>query len=214
MRFNPVAFDRHLENIGQQITWRKSYACACVNPNSGSPDPKHQLCSGKGRLWAAPVTTVCGIAKQETVAEWQASGLFESGDMVLTIPQSSPMWGTAGQFDRLLMLNSTDAFSQPLVRGAPAERLIFNVASLGRVFWLNPADRNQIVEGALPEVDASGVLSWPAGGGPPPGASYSLTGTKYDEYFIFGQFPSDRNQHSGMRLPKRVVARKWDLFGR
>ena len=43
---------------------------------------------------------------------------------------------------------------------------------------------------------------------------YSLTGKKFDEYFIFGQYPSDRNQHSGMRLPRKLVARKWDLFGR
>jgi len=26
--------------------------------------------------------------------------------------------------------------------------------------------------------------------------------------------PSDRNQHGGMRLPRRVVARRFDLFGR
>ena len=213
MKFNPVAFDRHLKNIGQQIVWRKSYACACVNPASGNPDPKHALCSGNGRIWDDGVPSVVGIASQQTLAEWVQSGLYEAGDMVMSIPQASPMWD-ANQFDRIVMLNSTDGFSQPLVRGTPTERLIFTPASIGRVFWLNPTDRNQIVEGGIPVCDANGYLSWPNGGAPPMGASYSMTGEKVTEYFIFGQFPSDRNEHSGMRLPKRLVARKWDLFGR
>lgn len=213
MRFNAAAFDRHLVNIGQRVNWRRSFACACVDPRSGNPDPKHALCSGKGRLWNPPVETVTGIARQETVAEWAQSGLWESGDMVLSIPSNSPLWD-AGQFDRVTMLNSTDVFSQPFLRGAPTERLLFQPSSITRCFWLNPANKNQIIEGGLPVVDANGLLSWPAGGEPPPGVSYSLSGSKYDEYYIFGQFPSDRNMHSGMKLPKRVVARKWDLFGR
>ena len=214
MQFNAAAFDRHLANIGQQIVWRRSYACACVNPASGNPDPKHALCAGKGRLWVAGVRDVIGIARQDTVAEWVQSGLYESGDMVLSIPQSSPMWDGAGPFDRVVMLNSDDVFSQPLVRGAPAERLLFVPARIDRVFWLSPADKNVIVEGSIPVCDANGVLSWPNGGAPPLGVSYSLTGLKQSEYFIFGRWPSDRNQHSGMRLPKRVIARKWDLFGK
>lgn len=213
MRFNAAAFDRHLANIGQQVDWRRSYACACVDPRSGAPDPKHALCAGKGRIWDPPIQTVTGIARQETVAEWAQSGLWESGDMVLSIPQASPLWN-AGQFDRVTMLNSEDVFSQPFIRGAPTERVLFRPASVQRCFWLNPANRSEIIDGGLPVIDADGRLSWPNGGEPPAGITYSLTGTKFDEYYIFGQFPSDRNQHSGMRLPKRVVARKFDLFGR
>lgn len=213
MRFNPGAFDTFLNGIGQQVTWRHAYACACVSPESGAPDPKHQLCMGKGRLWDDPVHTVTGIASQDVVAEWMKSGQFESGDMVLSIPQSSPLWN-AGPFDRITMLNSTDVFSMPLKRGAPAERLLFKVASLERCFWLHPTTR-LVVEGGLPVVDNAGYLSWPGGAGePPPGVTYSLTGTKYDEYFVFKNLTSDRNQHQGMRLPKKLVARKWDLFGR
>lgn len=214
MQFNPAAFDTFLAGIGQQVEWRQAFTCACVNPSSGSPDPKHQLCSGKGRLWQPPVLTVTGIARQETLAEWKTSGLYENGDMVLSIPQASPLWN-AGQFDRILMLNSTDVFSQPMTRGAPNERLLFRVQAFMRCFWLNPANRNEIVDGSLPVVDANGNLSWPGGvGAPPMGTVYSLTGTKYDEYFVFSSWPSDRNQHQGVRLPKRVVVRKWDLLAR
>lgn len=211
MRFNAAAFDSFLGNIGQQVEWRRSYACACLNPTTGQADPKHKLCNGKGRLWDPPKPTVVGVASQKVQAEWQAAGLWESGDMVLSVPQNSPLW-EAGQFDRILMRNSTDVFSQALLRGGPNERLLFQVKSFTRCFWLD-ANR-ELVEGGLPDVDSSGNLSWPRGGEPPPATQYSLTGDKFDEYWVFGAFPSDRNQHQGMRLPKKLIARKWDLFGR
>lgn len=212
MKFNPAAFDRFLANIGQRVLWRRSYACACVNPASGQPDPKHALCGGKGRIWDSPIPTVTGVASQKVQLQWAQMGMFEVGDMVLSIPQSSPLW-ECGSFDRITALDSTDVFSQPLVRGAPAERLLFQPASVDRCFWLHPTLRTP-VDGAPPAVDAEGRLSWPAGGEPPAGTTYSLTGTKHTEYFIWGEFSSDRNQHSGMRLPRRVVARKFDLFNR
>lgn len=212
MRLNPVAFNRHLNHMGQKLKWRRSYACACVNSDSGQPDPKHVLCGGKGRLWDDPIDVVAGVTKQDTNTEWNASGLFEAGDMIMSIGEDCPAWD-AGQFDRIVMLNSTDVFSQPLRRGAPNERLLFNVDKLIRVFWLHPTTR-QPVDGTLPDVDANGNLSWPNGGAPPMGATYSLTGTKFDEYFVFQNLPSDRNEHSGARLPKKVQLRKWDLFGR
>lgn len=213
MRFNPAAFDRHLNNIGQQLAWRRSYACACVNPASGAPDPKHALCAGKGRIWDGPINTVAGVARQETNMEWVKAGLWEDGDMTLSIPQNSPMW-EAGQFDRITMLNATDTFSQPMTRGAPTEKFLFTPIKIDRVFWLHPQTRVP-VDGDKPAVGADGVPRWGVGAvEPPPGVTYSVTGTRYDEYFVYKSLASDRNQHSGMRLPKRLVARKFDLFGR
>lgn len=213
MRFNPAAFDRFLTDIGQDVLWRRSYSCACINPSSGQPDPKHALCMGKGRVWDSPVSTVAGVASQKVQMQWAQMGLWEAGDMVLSIPQVSPMW-EAGPFDRITAMNSTDVFSQPLVHGGVNERLLFKPASLSRCFWLDPATR-QPVDGSLPVIGDDGRPTWPGGvGEPPPGAGYSLTGTRYSEYFIFGDFPTDRNQHRGMRLPRRAVARKFDLFNR
>lgn len=213
MRFNPTRFDRHLANIGQRVLWRRSFACACVNPASGQPDPKHALCAGKGRIWNDPVPTVTGVATQSTQAKWAAMGMYAVGDMVLSIPQASPLWN-AGRYDRITALDSTDVFSQPLVRGAPTEKLLFKPVSIDRVFWLHPTTR-LIIEGGIPTVGSSGIPEWAVGQlAPAPGVSYSITGTKNSEYFLFDNFPSDRNQHSGMRLPKRVVARQFDLFNR
>lgn len=213
MRLNPARFNRHLKNIGQQVAWRRSYACACVDLVSGAPDPKHALCGGKGRLWDAPIETVCGVAKQEVNPEQAALGVYDTGDMTMTVGSDSPMWAHAGRYDRIILLNSTDVFSQPFQRGAPTERLIFAVKEISRCFWLGP-DKQTIVEGGIPVIGTDGRPTWPDGGEPPLGAKYSLTGQRFDEYFIIDHLPSDRNEHSGSALPKRVSLRKWDLFGR
>lgn len=213
MRFRPSHFDRFIDSIGQDVEWRHSYACACVNPETGSPDHKHALCKGKGRIWDPPVLTVAGVPSQNTTLKLITAGLWQNGDMTLTLPRSSPMWASAGVFDRVTLLNSTDPFSMPMKRGAPSERLLFKVSSLERVFWLHPTTREP-VEGSLPTVDADGHLIWGPDGAPPPGVAYSLTGQMYSEYFIFDHLPSDRNQHHGVQLPKKVQLRRWDLFGR
>lgn len=214
MKLHPKRFNRHLQNMGQQITWRMSYGCACVNMATGAPDTKHLLCGGKGRIWDPPIALVCGVTKQNVEPEQAALGVYDTGDMVMTVGSDSPMWANAGRFDRILLLNSTDIFSQPFVRGAANERIIFSVERIIRCFWLDKVSRNPI-EGGLPVVDSVGHLSWPAGQLEPPlGTQYSLTGSRYDEYFIIDALPSDRNEHSGAALPKRLQLRKWDLFGR
>lgn len=212
MRLKPANFNRHIANIGQEVLWRRSWACACVSQDTGAPDPKHAACKGKGRLWDAPVKTVCGVPSQSTYAKLIAAGLWDSGDMALTIPRNSPMWESAGRFDRVTMLNATDVFSQPLKRGSPSERLLFKPATITRVFWLHPATREP-VEGSIPTVDDDGIITW-GDGAPAAGVSYSITGTRYAEYFIFDNYPSSRNEHSGMQLPKKVQLRRFDLFGR
>lgn len=211
MKFNQQAFNRHLANMGQQIQWQSSFACSCFNLASGAADPKCRLCLGKGRIWEVFKPTVCGICKQETQAEWADNGLWESGDLVVSIPENSPMWD-AGQFDRVTMKNATDKFSQPMQRGAVSEKLLFVPQRIERVFWRHPTTQ-ALVEGGIPKIDADGRPVWTSGE-PPPGMTYSISGWKFSEYFVFGNFPSSRNQHSGMRLPKRVVLRRWDLFGR
>lgn len=214
MRFNAGKFDRFLGNIGQQVLWRRSWRCSCVSQTTGSPDPKCQLCSKKGIIWDGPVQTVCGVAGQKAQTEWAKFGQWENGDLVVTIPQDSPLWD-AGQFDRVTMLNATDRFSLPLTRGAPNESLLrFSVVKIDRVFWKHPST-GDLVEGSIPTL-ANGVPTWDAedDNQPMAGVTYSITGWGYFEYFIFRDLPSSRNMHSGMRLPKKVVLRRLDLLNR
>lgn len=211
MRFNPGHFDRHLNNIGQQFVWRRAYACACATPGSGAPDPKCPACLGKGQLWVDPTQCSAASASQKTQVTWAQMGLYQSGDIVVTVPQNSPMWN-AGQFDRVTMLNATDKFSQPMTRGAPTEKLLFTVQAVDRVFWISKTTR-QIVEGGIPTFDANGRPVWTEGE-PPPGMQYSITGTRLSEYFVYQDLPRNRNMHDGARLPKLVVLRRLDLLTR
>lgn len=217
MRLQPAAFDAFLAGpagIGQEFLWRPASACPCVHPHSGAANPKCPHCGGKGRLWGEPIECRAGMTQQQISKEWAALGQYEAGDATLTVPQSSPMY-EAGQFDRITMLNSTDRFSLPLTRGAPDERLYFKVVRITRVFWFTGDDgAGQIVEGALPAVTLNGSLVWPAAGAPPAGKQYSITGERFAEYYVYQNLPSDRAEHFGARLPKKLRVRRFDLFGR
>lgn len=215
MRLNPGAFDQWLgQNIGQAMDWSSAFRCSCQspnNPNSGAADPKCPTCSGKGYLWVDPVPTVCGVSGQRAQLAWANSGEWQSGDVVITIPGSSPMWDM-GEFDRVVLRNATDKFSLPLTRGAAQERFLFQVQRVDRVFWLHPTTK-EIVEGGIPEVGADGRLIWGAGA-PLAGTRYSITGHKFAEYYCFKELVSNRSEHQGARLPKKAVLRRFDLFGR
>lgn len=211
MRFNAQAFNTHLDNLGEYFLWRRSAACPCINPASGSPKAGCPHCFGKGRIWGEAIKAKAGIASQKTQLEWAKFGQWESGDLVLSIPENSPLYDIA-QFDRVVATTSSDTFSIPLVRGAVNERIPGQIKEISRVFWFNQV--GNIVEGGIPTVGANGVLSWPGGGSPPAGTTYSVTGERYNEYYCFGAFSNDRMKHGGMRLPRRMVLRAFDLFGR
>lgn len=211
MRLNPAAFNKFLDHIGQSFTWRRSDACPCYNPRSGAADPQCNHCGGKGRLWHGPVTAKAGVASASVQREWARSGMWENGDLVLAVPGSSPMWDM-GQYDRVTMLNARDKFSVTLTRGAPIESLRFQVASVDRVFYLTPLTK-EIVESPMPQISPDGEISWPSDG-PPLGAGYTISGTKFLDYYVFGDMPKNRNEHHGARLPKSAVLRRWDLLGR
>jgi hypothetical protein len=151
------------------------------------------------------------MAAQQIQLRWAQFGQWQDGDAVVTIPENSPLYN-AGQFDRVVMLNATSYFSLPLTRGDPQEKIHEPVEKITRVFWLA---NGALVEGAaFPTVNADGSLTWPGIGAPPIGSQYTIGGTKFGEYFVWGPYPSNRNEHLGARLPKRVVLRRFDLFAR
>lgn len=209
MQFSSDWFNSHLENMGQDMLWRVSSMCPCVNPNSGAAKHNCPVCSGKGRSWAAPVKVKAGLASEKVLRAWAQFGQWTSGDAVISVPENSPMYD-AGQFDRITMLNAVDRFSLVLTRGLN-DRVSFQARKIQRVFWLN--SQSQVVEGGIPAVDGAGNLTWTAGA-PPAGMQYTVTGERYSEYFIYDDIPGDRNHHYGARLPRKIVARRFDLFGR
>lgn len=211
MRLSPAAFNAHLANMGQKFMWSKSFVCPNVNPDSGAAIPNCPICFGRGRFWPNTVAATAGVASQKVQQAWAQFGTYESGDTVLSVPENSPIYD-AGQFDRLLAINTEEQFSIRLFSGEE-DRLFGTIISISRVFWLS-LDDTTIIDGVIPAIDSNGNLTWPTGGGPPDDTSYSVSGSRRQEFFIFMDYPANRFEHMGARLPKRLVARRFDLFGR
>lgn len=214
MQLNPGRFNSFLNRIGQKVSWRPSVACPCLSEHSGAAEIGCPLCHGKGHIWSAGIDGVVGVSRQAVEPEWKDFGNYEAGDMTATVGSDSPLYDM-GRFDRVELRNSTDRFSRVLTRGVDDATLDVPVVKLTRLVWRS-FDKKSLIEGTLPVWDsATRALVFPAGGvAPDPGQQYTLVGDKYDEYFVWMQLPSDRNEHQGAPLPKRVQLRKWDLFGR
>lgn len=231
-------FNTMLNAMGQVVAWRRAHECPCRDPNSGASDFKCPICKAKGVYWELPGppyfsephfgrayfgaehfaggsgiqpgagTGIAAIAGQKVQNEWAKLGEYESGDQVMTLPSDSPLYGV-GQNDRLIMLQSSVPFSQVFLHDGN-DRLEFRVVSILSVFWLVGG---AIVQGGIPEVKLDGSLVW-AQGEPPAGSRYTITGRRRPEFFVFKELPQDRAHYGGQPLPRRVVARRMDLFGR
>lgn len=208
MRLSPKAFNRHLNMMGQDFGWRRSYACPCINPNSGQAKPGCKHCQGKGRLWDAAVAGKAGIVGRDQMKSFATFGVWDAGDIMLSIPSDSPLYAI-GQYDRVAALNRSEPFSLNLVRGMN-DLIRFPILSVERVFWLandEPVDADPVT--VLPD----GRIAW-TGQQPPMNVTYSITGRRTPEYFVYQELPADRPIHFGEPLPRRVQLRRFDLFGR
>lgn len=208
MRLSSAAFNRFLAQMGQTFAWRKSYACPCINRHSGQANPQCPHCSGKGRLWDGAVVGEAGIVSRSRMRDFATFGVWDQDDIMLSIPSNSPLY-SMGQFDRVAAMNRSEPFSLNFVRGLN-ESIKFAILSLDRVFWIDGAG---IRDAALPTIGADGSLVWGADS-PPMGVTYSVTGRRMPEYFVYQELPTDRPLHFGEKLPRRVSLRRFDLFGR
>lgn len=213
MKLNPLAFNTFLENVGQEVLWRRASACPCIADHSGAAKPNCPLCVGKGQMWASPVLSYCGVTQQKADPRQETFGLMQHGDVTLTIPSDSPMYAM-GHYDRVTALNTTNAFSIVLTRGLNDTLSDRSVIQIDSVFWLNPAGTARI-NGGIPLVSAGGVISWFGGvSAPAPGTKYTISGRQHAEYYAYQELPVNRNMHMGASLPKRMHARLFDLWGR
>ena len=209
MRLSPSAFNAHLNVMGQSFGWRKAFACPCINPNSGAPKPNCQHCLGKGRLWSASVAGKAGIIGRDALRDFASFGVWDQGDIMLSIPSDSPLY-QIGQYDRAMSTNRSEPLSINMTRGQN-DIMRTPVLSIDRAFWLDSA--NVIQESGAPTVGVDGILVWNTNA-PPVGTTYSLTGRRRQEYFVYAEMPFDRPIHYGLTLPRRVVIRRFDLYGK
>lgn len=214
MKLSASRFNAHLAHMGQDAAWRRAFRCPCRDHHSGAAKTDCAQCRGLGTLWNAAVTGTVGVSGLKMQRAWAQFGMWEQGDVVLTIPSDSPVYAI-GEFDRVTMVDSSEPFSVTLTRG-DNDRLMGAVVGIDRCFWLDGDEA--VVEGGIPTVASDGSLSWPVEDPPlvepTAGEQYNLTGRRRPEYFCYGDFPQDRAHHSGEPLPRRVVLRQFDLFGR
>lgn len=201
-------FNELLAGIGQRCGWRRSYACPCVSVLSGSASTTCAFCSGKGRIWEDPVPTVLGKTGSDVLKKWAQFGQYDEGDTVMIVGSDSPAYAM-GAFDRVLMLDQTEPFSMNLTQGVNA-RIPWPVVSVDKVLAIV---QGALVNFGLPDISQDGVIEWPTGG-PPPSAVYSLSGRRPVEFFAWTNQPFDRPHQLGEPLPRRIVMKRFDLFGR
>lgn len=210
MKLSPTKFNAHLAHMGQRVLWSKSYRCPCTDRATGSPLPSCPRCRGIGFFWVDPVDSVCGVSGMHMRKMWASFGMADLGDVVLTIPSNTPLYA-AGHYDRIVMADSSEPFSTTLFHST-TDRLYWSRVDIDRVFWFSG---DKTIEGGIPEVQSNGFLSWPDyRSAPPAGKEFSITGRFRPEYFVFTDMPQDRAHHSGLQLPRRIVARRIDLLGR
>ena len=210
MKLSARAFNRHLNHMGQSFSWRRGYACPCVSRDSGQPNPQCNHCEGKGRLWNdEAVTGTAGVVSQTKLRQYEQFGPFDKDDIMLSIGSDSPLYAM-GQFDRMVALQRTEPFSLTLVRGLN-DTIRFPIISIDRAIQINAQD--QLVDLPLPKVKADGTLDWD-GTPPPAGLNFSLTGRRRPQYFCYLELPTDRPMHHGEPLPRKLILRRFDLFGR
>jgi hypothetical protein len=157
---------------------------------------------------------MAGVSGQKARMQYAQLGLWQAGDVVVSIPSDSAMYGI-GQWDRVVFLNAELPFSLKLMRSAPDEILLYTaVAAIDRVFWLNPLS-TAIVEGGIPTVGADGSLTWPTGQqAPPANQQYTITGSRQAEYWVPFDMAQNRNESGGIPLPRRILLRVFDLANR
>jgi hypothetical protein len=205
-------FDDLIGDAAQAITWASSDLCPCRSLVSGMALPGCPNCGGKGVIWGQPVACWTGLASMSVAKQWAAFSQWEAGSVVFSIPEDSPFYA-CGEQDRVVLIQSSEPF-RSVLNHTGAEKVNYVVEVVDRVFWLDPTTK-QIVDGSIPMVDSTGLVDF-AGLPlvPPAGIQYTMRGRKRPEFYIFQELPQDRAHFYGARLPRRVGAKRFDLFGR
>ena len=210
---NPAKFNRLLgvdrPGLGQHMTWEKSLRCPCRSPTSGAAEQGCPVCRGKGVVWEVPIAAWASLSGMKLTRQWAMYGQFEAGDTVVTIPSDSPLYAV-GESDVVTFIDSTEPFSTIVMGGVDV--LTFQAATITKIVWRDPTTK-ALISGQIPVQGADGVLTWTAGA-PPAGVQYSVTGRRHPKYWCFQDMPQDRAHSAGLTLPRRVVLRTFDLFGK
>jgi len=207
VRLVGAEFDALLNDVGQEFLWRKATACPCLNPHSGQPKSTCTHCGSKGRIWASPIQGKSGVISRSQQKKMAGFGVYDEGDIMLSIPSDSPIYAI-GMYDRIQALHRTEPFSVVLLSGIN-DVIKFTPTQIDSVTWIDANDA--VISGTVPAI-VNGALVW-SGVVPPAKVSYALSGRRALDYYCYQDLPLDRPHQFGEKLPRRVVLRRFDLFG-
>ncbi|CAB4137266.1 hypothetical protein UFOVP326_16 [uncultured Caudovirales phage] len=229
MKLSPRLLNAHLRHMGQDVSWQRAAACPCRDPHTGAARQGCPHCDGKGWFWGPGRRTRVALTGMRVAKEWERFGLYESGDVVVSIGSDSAAYA-AGEKDRMLFLQSSEPVQHQGVHTG-TEKLPFLPLDIERVFAVtDPAESGvlgmgalgglvlggelgaEILECAIRSVAPDGTITWTTP--PPVGSLYTLIARRPVEYFLFKDLPQDRAHHGGLALPRRVALRRFDLFDR
>jgi len=207
----PSEFNAFLRIMAQRARWSPSRLCPCRDAYSGAANPGCPVCRGQGVFWTGSKSVSIALSGQRVARAWRDFGMYESGDVVLSIGSDSPAYA-AGENDKLVLTDSTTPYTAVFTRGDQAENW---PAELVEVQAVTTIANGEPVEMSPPPIPTGGgAPSWPALGSPAPGQQYTLTGRRNPSFYVFADFPQDRAHHGGAALPRRVVARLIDLWAK
>ncbi len=216
MELRAAAFNRLLGAFAQRSLWRRAVLCPCRDTHSGAADPACQLCFGRGRFHYGAVESPVALSGMKASREWQSFGLYQAGDVVVSLASNTPLYGAA-EGDRVTFLDSELPWQAAFRRGDPDERLPPHTFVVEDTVALLPGGIPRALDppANLPTGDEYARPTWaPGAAAPGDGEAYSVRARIRPTYHLFREMPQDRAHHGGARLPRRVVLRLEDLAAR
>lgn len=213
--FDPVEYDRRIEEDGTPAIWRRARTCPCINRATGQAKVDCPVCFGDAVFWGDGEDIKVLAPGRQRKDEYDVVGAWMQGMLMLSFPSTA----LPGHLDRVeLTLAKMVVDNELLVKGASdragrsKERLRFRHA-------LDVEACHAIVDGELREyavvndfsVDAAGVVRWVDGHGPPDGAQYSMRYVARPTYLLWS--PQSRDE-GGLKMPYRCMAQRLDFFRR
>lgn len=219
---------------GRPVSWERAVLCSCWNMVSQQPYYQCAACGGFGYTFEASVegkALVTGIT--ESKAFQDMAGVFELGDMAMTIPKriptANPKTGfmdktmkTAlpnpmfdlGANDRVTLLDDTIQTSEVLQRGTdiggrPADTLLYEA-----VATIIAVRKSDTMTGTVTKYDrgvdfemVGNRVNWLGGNAPSEGENYSVTYSHHPVYVVLPiNLPKPRHQDS-QDLPRYAALR-------
>lgn len=206
MKMVQEKFENLIDEMGQTISWYKSFRCPCFDARSGEPDPSCASCSGKGQVYSAPVTCNIAFSGMDAQKDWVGYGRFETGDLVVTVGYNSQAYDLA-EGDKIVLLDSSIPFETTGTTGAPVN--LSHVVSIESPRLL--VNGTVVIKSATWSEQNNLVWSSPA---PNAGIPFTIKGRKNPVYTVYTDLARDRHHYHGAHYPRLVVLRVLDLVGR